>query len=125
MRQPDAAIERQARENSEHLSRIGNFKSLIISIIKSQQKPMTTAVGKLPLAETYLMLNIVHSISKGSLRVPYAAKVAKVSFCRLRSLILSGQVPVAIDPAGAMWVEPSAIRNGLPNVSNNTVVQDD
>jgi hypothetical protein len=53
------------------------------------------------------------------MKVPSAAKLANTPMSRAKALIVSGAVPVAIDPAGYMWVSPDTLRSGQANAEQS------
>jgi len=55
---------------------------------------------------------IIRYVPRGWMKVSKAAKAARVTLAMAKTLIVAGTVPVAIDPAGYMWVEPGCLRNG-------------
>ena len=57
-------------------------------------------------------MQIVHTVPKGWLKVPVAARLASTPISRAKALIVAGAVPVAIDPAGYMWVSTDSLRSG-------------
>ena len=63
-------------------------------------------------------MHIVPAVPRGWMKVPLAARLASTSMARAKSLIVSGVVPVAIDPAGYMWVSAELLRNGQTNVEH-------
>lgn len=63
-------------------------------------------------------MQIIHSVPKGWMKVPLAARLASTPMSRARALIVSGAVPVAIDPAGYMWVSTDSLRNGPADVEH-------
>lgn len=68
------------------------------------------------------MLKIVsHGPKKGWMKVPQAAKAARIPIFRMNGLIVSGAVPVAIDGAGYMWTSAELLRNGT--TSGNKTIQ--
>ena len=63
-------------------------------------------------------MQIVPTVPRGWMKVPLAARLASTPMSRAKALIVSGVVPVAIDPAGYMWVSTDSLRNGSPNVEH-------
>jgi hypothetical protein len=61
-------------------------------------------------------MQIIPAVPRGWMKVPLAARLASTSMSRAKALIVSGVVPVAIDPAGYMWVSTDSLRNGPTNV---------
>lgn len=57
-------------------------------------------------------MQILPAVPRGWLKVPLAAKLTSTPMSRAKALIVSGAVPVAIDPAGYMWVSTDSLRNG-------------
>ena len=65
-------------------------------------------------------MQIIPTVPRGWLKVPLAAKVASTPISRAKALIVSGAIPVAIDPAGCMWVSTDSLRSGSLCQSPNT-----
>ena len=63
-------------------------------------------------------MHIVPTVPRGWMKVSLAARVASVPMTRAKALIVSGDVPVAIDGGGYMWVSTESLRNGPTNVEH-------
>jgi hypothetical protein len=64
-------------------------------------------------------MQIIPSVPRGWMKVPLAARLASTPMSRAEALIVSGAIPVAIDPAGYMWVSTDALRNGPSHVEHS------
>jgi hypothetical protein len=60
-------------------------------------------------------MTILRTVPKGWMKVPLAARLTSTPMSRAKALIVGGVVPVAIDPAGYMWVSTDSLRNGRGN----------
>jgi hypothetical protein len=64
-------------------------------------------------------MQLLPNVPRGWMKVPLAARLASTSMSRAKALIVSGTIPVAIDPAGYMWVSAESLRSGSHDVKHS------